>query len=219
MIHSRASRLFSFVRIYKVLPIRQWQATHPASVNAPAEIIAALKANGFNASPFMYGNTPSGNEINLNGEKFKVIGAENSGNPTWYRGENDLPGGGGFSLSGGSSVAPWQAPGILTPYGKELTMPTQAELEAAGTATRVVSMVCCEKFDAQDAAYQHSVLGDAKVYASIEAGATYGWDKYVGRNGVKIGIDEFGASAPAKDLYKHFGVTCENLVSSVKEKL
>ncbi len=109
--------------------IRQWQATHPASVNAPQEIIAALQANGFNASPFMYGNTPSGNEINLNGEKFKVIGAENSGNPTWYRGENDLPGGGGFSLQGMSNVAPFQAPGILTPYTNELTNPSQADLE------------------------------------------------------------------------------------------
>lgn len=110
--------------------IRQWQATHPASANAPAEIVAALRANGFNASPFMYGSTPSGNEINLNGEKFKVIGGENSGSPSWYRGEYDGPGpGGGFSLQGLSGVAPFQAPGLLTPYANELTMPSQADLE------------------------------------------------------------------------------------------
>ena len=101
----------------------------------------------------------------------------------------------------------------------EIAIEAQSELEAHGIATKVVSMPSTETFDAQPEAYQDEVLGHSKVYASIEAGATYGWDKYVGRNGVKIGIDEFGASAPAKDLYKHFGVTKENLVSQIKAKL
>ena len=80
-------------------------------------------------------------------------------------------------------------------------------------------MPCAEKFDAQSLDYQSDVLGSSKVYASIEAGSTYGWDKYVGRNGIKVGIDEFGASAPAKDLYNHFGVTKNNLIKLIKEKL
>ena len=101
----------------------------------------------------------------------------------------------------------------------EIAIEAQSDLEADGVATRVVSMPSTETFDAQDLAYQDQVIGNAKVYASIEAGSTYGWDKYVGRNGVKIGIDQFGASAPAKDLYKHFGVTKENLINSIKEKL
>lgn len=114
--------------------IRQWQATHPATVNAPQEIVAALRQAGFDASPYLYGATPSGNEISLNGQKFKVIGGENSGSPSWYRGEYDGPGpgpagSGGFSLQGLSNVAPYQAPGILTPYANELTMPSQADLE------------------------------------------------------------------------------------------
>jgi transketolase len=108
---------------------------------------------------------------------------------------------------------------IATGSEVEIAIEAQAELEAQGTSTRVVSMVCCEKFDEQDKAYKDSVLGIASVYASIEAGATHGWDKYVGRNGIKIGIDSFGASAPAKDLYQYFGVTKEKLVTSVKEKL
>ncbi|MBT5186141.1 MAG: transketolase, partial [Kordiimonadaceae bacterium] len=101
----------------------------------------------------------------------------------------------------------------------EIAIEAQSDLEADGIATRVVSMPSTETFDSQEQTYQESVFGNAKVYASIEAGSTYGWDKYVGRNGVKIGIDQFGASAPAKDLYKHFGITKENLVNSIKEKL
>ncbi|MEZ5758005.1 MAG: transketolase [Emcibacteraceae bacterium] len=108
---------------------------------------------------------------------------------------------------------------IATGSEVEIAIEAQKELEAGGTSTRVVSMPSTEKFDAQEKSYQNSVMGNAKVYASIEAGATYGWDKYVGRDGVKIGIDQFGASAPAKDLYKYFGVTKDNLVASIKEKL
>lgn len=87
--------------------IRQWQATHPATANAPAEIAAALKQAGFDAAPYMYGSTPSGNEISLNGQKFKVISGENSGAPGWYRGEYD---GGGLAPGGG-------APGLAGPLG------------------------------------------------------------------------------------------------------
>lgn len=108
---------------------------------------------------------------------------------------------------------------IATGSEVEIAIEAQSELEAAGTPTRVVSMVCCEKFDMQDAAYKDSVLGSAKIYASIEAGATHGWEKYIGRNGVKIGIDSFGASAPAKDLYEHFGVTKEKLVAAIQEQI
>ncbi|MCC3862174.1 transketolase [Pseudemcibacter aquimaris] len=124
---------------------------------------------------------------------------------------------GGYVISEASSDA--KVTIIATGSEVEIAIEAQAELEADGTPTRVVSMPSTETFDAQPADYQDSVLGNTSVYASIEAGSTYGWDKYVGRNGVKIGIDEFGASAPAKDLYKHFGVTKENLVSQIKAKL
>ena len=101
----------------------------------------------------------------------------------------------------------------------EIALEAQSDLEADGIATRVISMPSTETFDMQSADYQNQVIGNAKVYASIEAGSTYGWDKYVGRNGVKIGIDQFGASAPASELYQYFGVTKEKLINAIKEKL
>lgn len=128
-----------------------------------------------------------------------------------------------LSAKGGYIISDASSEPVVTIFATgsevEIAIEAQSDLEAGGTATSVVSMPSCEKFDAQDPAYQDSVLGSAKVYASIEAGCTYGWDKYVGREGVKIGIDEFGASAPAKDLYKHFGVTKDNLVAQIKAKL
>lgn len=108
---------------------------------------------------------------------------------------------------------------IATGSEVEIALDAQAELQSEGIDTRVVSMPSTELFDKQDAAYQKTVLGNSKIYASIEAASTYGWDKYVGRDGVKIGIDEFGASAPAKDLYKYFGITKERLVNTIKEKM
>lgn len=131
--------------------------------------------------------------------------------------DENLSAKGGYIISEASGDA--KAVIIATGSEVEIAIEAQAELEATGTSTRVVSMVCCEKFDAQDENYQNNVLGNASVYASIEAGSTHGWDKYVGRDGIKIGIDSFGASAPAKDLYKHFGVTKEKLVTAIKEKL
>lgn len=124
---------------------------------------------------------------------------------------------GGYVISAASGDADVTI--IATGSEVEIAIEAQAELEAAGTSTQVVSMPSCEKFDGQSADYQNQVLGNSKVYASIEAGSTYGWEKYVGRGGVKIGIDQFGASAPAKDLYKYFGITKDHLISAINEKM
>lgn len=105
--------------------IRQWQDTHPPSQSSPQELIAALRANGFNASPYMYGNVTSGNEINLNGEKYKVIGGENSGSPFWYHAGDDDSGGGlgsgAFSLQGQNGVSSFNAPGLLAPFTERMS--------------------------------------------------------------------------------------------------
>lgn len=105
--------------------------------------------------------------------------------------------------------------------GSEIELAVQARdtLQADGIPTRVVSMVSFERFDEQDEAYKAQVLGNSPVMASIEAGSTFGWERYVGRDGIRIGIDSFGASAPAKDLFKHFGVTVDALVTKIKAKL
>ncbi len=88
--------------------ILNWQATHSPSEGIGA-IQAALKANGFNVDRFMYGNTPSNNELNVGGEKFKVIGGEdNPSTASWYRpGDNDGGGGFGAGSLGGNLLSPW----------------------------------------------------------------------------------------------------------------
>ena len=72
-------------------------------------------------------------------------------------------------------------------------------------------MPCTERFDAQDAAYREDILPDVSnreiLRVSIEAGATFGWERYTGLHGLRIGIDRFGVSAPAEDLYEYFGLT------------
>ena len=85
------------------------------------------------------------------------------------------------------------------------------QLEEQGIGADVVSMPCTEAFDAQAAAYREDILPDVSnreiLRVSIEAGTTFGWERYTGLHGLRIGIDRFGASAPATDLYEHFGLT------------
>jgi transketolase len=105
---------------------------------------------------------------------------------------------------------------IATGSEVELAMNAQKALAADGIAARVVSMPCTNAFDKQDAAYKASVLGAGVKRVAIEAGVTDGWYKYVGLDGVVIGLDRFGESAPAPLLFKEFGFTVENVVAKVK---
>ena len=83
-------------------------------------------------------------------------------------------------------------------------------LEADGIATRVVSAPCLDRFAEQDEAYRNEVLPpECRARVSLEAAATLGWDRWVGEGGLTVGLDRFGASAPQKDLYEHFGFTPE----------
>ena len=112
---------------------------------------------------------------------------------------------------------------IATGSEVEIALDVAAELESQGTGTDVVSMPSSELFDGQDAAYRDDILPDVSnkqvLRVSIEAGTTYGWERYTGLHGLRIGIDRFGASAPAADLYKHFGLTAEAIVPRILEKL
>ena len=77
-------------------------------------------------------------------------------------------------------------------------------------------MPCWSRFDAQDAAYRADILGGAGVLrVSIEAGTTLGWERYTGLDGLRIGLDRFGASAPAEDLFKRFGFSAEAIVPQI----
>ncbi len=108
---------------------------------------------------------------------------------------------------------------ILIATGSEVGLATDAAdaLAAEGVAVRVVSMPCAELFDRQPAEWRESVLPAAcRRRVAIEAGVSDYWRKYVGLDGAVIGIDSFGASAPADALFKHFGFTVERVVEAAK---
>jgi len=102
----------------------------------------------------------------------------------------------------------------------ELAMKARDALQKESIGTRVVSMPCWELFDAQDAAYRESIL-PAKCAArvSIEAGATLGWAKWIGAKGVALGVDKFGASAPAEKIFEEYGFTVANVVAAAKRAM
>lgn len=111
---------------------------------------------------------------------------------------------------------------ILMATGSEvcLALEAQKELEKKGTPTRVVSFPCWEFFEAQPTAYKKEVFPPTcTARISIEAGSTLGWQKWVGDQGISIGIDRFGASAPGKVLMKEFGFSVDNIVQKSKQLL
>ena len=107
---------------------------------------------------------------------------------------------------------------VIVATGSEtsLAMEAHAALAAAGIATRVVSMPCSNLFDRQPQAYQDAVLPMGLPTVAVEAAHPDFWRKYVGRGGAVVGIASFGESAPAKDLYAHFGITTDRVVAAVK---
>ena len=111
---------------------------------------------------------------------------------------------------------------ILIGTGSELSICIEAAevLLQNGIPTRVVSMPCWELFDEQPEDYRASVLpADVTARVAVEAGIKQGWEKYIGENGVFIGMDSFGASAPADELYSHFGITFDNVVAKAMDLL
>jgi transketolase len=104
---------------------------------------------------------------------------------------------------------------IIIATGSEVALAIKAA-EALGSKNikvRVVSMPSADVFDAQDETYRNAVLpAEVRARVAVEAGVTDYWRKYVGLEGKVLGIDTFGESAPAEDVYKHFGLTVENLV-------
>ncbi|RMH61210.1 MAG: transketolase [Calditrichaeota bacterium] len=124
---------------------------------------------------------------------------------------------GGYILSDADKPA-----AIIIASGSEveIALLAQRQLSEEGIATRVVSMPSTELFDAQDTSYREEVLPEAlSVRVAIEAGSTLGWHKYVGTRGRIIGIDRYGASAPYKEIYKHYGMTADAVAQAVKDSL
>jgi transketolase len=104
---------------------------------------------------------------------------------------------------------------LLVATGSEVMLILESAklLESQGIKTRTVSMPSQKIFEEQSDEYKASVFPDGLPAVSVEAGATLGWFKYVGRHGAAIGVDKFGASAPAKIIYQHYGITTENIVA------
>ena len=100
-----------------------------------------------------------------------------------------------------------------------IAMASRELLQGEGVATAVVSMPCWELFEKQDAAYKDEVLGPGTVRIGVEAAVRFGWDRYIGSRGCFVGMQGFGASAPAADLYKHFGITADAVVDAAKTHL
>jgi transketolase len=108
---------------------------------------------------------------------------------------------------------------ILIGTGSEVHIALEAQslLADKGVPTRVVSMPSWELFDAQPAEYRESVLPSAiRARVSVEAGAKQGWERYIGRDGVAIGLDRYGASAPYQEIYQNLGITAEAMIAAVE---
>lgn len=101
----------------------------------------------------------------------------------------------------------------------EIAVDAHAELSEAGIAARVVSVPSFELFEAQSDDYKEAVIGTASVKIAVEAGIRMGWDRFIGNDGTFVGMTGFGASAPYKALYEHFGITKDAVVAAAKEKI
>jgi transketolase len=110
---------------------------------------------------------------------------------------------------------------IATGSEVEIALDAAARLEAEGVGADVVSMPCTERFDAQPQDYRENVLPDVSnreiLRVSVEAGTTFGWERYTGLHGLRIGIDRFGVSAPASDAYAFFGLTADKVAARVTD--
>ena len=123
---------------------------------------------------------------------------------------------GGYIISASEGVA--RATLIATGTEVSMAVAAQKQLKNLGIEVNVVSMPCQELFNKQSAEYKQSVLGNTPRIA-IEAGSTFGWERYVGDNGAILGIDSFGASGKGDEVYEHFDLTIDKVVETVMKFL
>ena len=112
-----------------------------------------------------------------------------------------------------------QATILATGSEIQIAMAARELLQKEGIGTAVVSLPCWELFDAQPEAYRRRVLGRSRGRVAVEAASPFGWERYVGSADAVVGMKGFGASAPAGDLYKHFGITAEAVAAAAKARL
>jgi len=126
-----------------------------------------------------------------------------------------------LSAKGGYVLAEAEAKRAVTliASGSEVEIAMQAcdQLKAEGISAAVVSMPCLDKFEEQSQEYRDQVIHPDTPVVVVEAAIEQSWGKYIGRNGKFVGMSTFGASAPANELYKHFGITTQNVVNAAKQ--
>jgi transketolase len=130
---------------------------------------------------------------------------------------------GDLSLKGAYEVAPAEGAADVTIFasGTEVAVALAARelLQAGGVGARVVSTPCWELFERQDGAYRASVIGASPVRIAVEAAVRLGWERFIGEDGLFIGLDHFGASAPFDRLYEEFGITAQAVAEAAKTRL
>jgi len=133
-------------------------------------------------------------------------------------GDTNLSARGAYVLAEGSKGTR-QVTLLATGSEVAIAMEARTELESQGVSTAVVSMPCWELFDGQDQAYREQVLGASTVKVAIEAAVKMGWERYLGDQGVFIGMRDYGLSGPADALYRHFGITTDVAVKAALHAL
>ncbi len=131
--------------------------------------------------------------------------------------EENLVAKGGYVLS--PAIKPEKVVLLATGSEVEIALEAQKVLEAEGIGARVVSLPCFSLFAAQPESYRAETLGGRLPKVAVEAGIRDGWDRWIGPEGGFVGMTGFGASAPYKALYKHFGITAEAVVKAAKERV
>jgi transketolase len=126
-------------------------------------------------------------------------------------------------VAGAYEISPAQGTAQVSIFatGSEVSIAVDAQklLTAKGVAARVVSVPCFELLFAASDQARRAVIGDAPVKVAVEAAVRQGWDAIIGSDGVFVGMSGFGASAPHKDLYKHFGITAEKVAEAALKRL
>jgi len=138
--------------------------------------------------------------------------------PTLHTAHTDenLSAKGAYELAGATAA---KVTFLATGSEVEIAMKARDLLAAQNIPARVVSMPCWELFEQQSESYREATLGPGTVKIAIEAAAGFGWDRYIGPNGRFVGMHSFGASAPYKELYKHFGITAEAAADAARSAL
>ena len=101
----------------------------------------------------------------------------------------------------------------------EIALEAREKIEASGHTVRVVSVPSFELFEEQSEEYKQCILGTSPVKVAIEAAVRQGWDRFIGNDGIFIGMKGFGASGPYQELYAHFGITADATFEAVEAKL